>query len=192
LIHAFLAVSAIVPSVLLMAYFHRRDLYREPARDLWLAFAAGVLVALPVLAFATPLTPIVSRFESPLLYGLVAAFLQAGIPEELFKFLMLWFVVARRASFDEPMDGVVYGVALSLGFATLENVLYVSTGGLEVALTRALTAVPCHAFLGAIMGYFVGRAKFAESGRRAGTRCWWLYCRWRRWWSSDCGSGRSV
>ena len=165
-IYAVIAVSAVVPSLLLMGYFHRRDLYREPARDLWLAFGVGILVALPVLAFAAPLEPAIEVIDSPLAYGLASAFLQAAIPEELFKFLMLWFVAARRAAFDEPMDGVVYGVALSLGFATLENVLYVAGGGLEVAVTRAITAVPAHAFLGAIMGYFVGRAKFEAFERR--------------------------
>ncbi len=60
---------------------------------------------------------------------------------------------------------MVYGVAASLGFATFENLLYVGQSGLAVALMRALTAVPSHAFLGAIMGYYVGRARFAASGR---------------------------
>jgi RsiW-degrading membrane proteinase PrsW (M82 family) len=63
------------------------------------------------------------------------------------------------------MDGVVYGAVASLGFATLENVLYVTATGFAVAVMRALTAVPAHAFLGAIMGYYVGRAKFHANER---------------------------
>ncbi len=157
--HVFVAVSAVVPSLLLVWYFHRRDVFREPARDLWLSFGGGILVVLPVLAIAVPVEWLIAGTSSPLLYGLAAAFLQAAIPEELFKLVVLW-VVARRAAFDEPIDGVVYGVAASMGFATLENILYVSSGGLVVALTRAVTAVPSHAFLGAIMGYYVGRARF--------------------------------
>jgi len=58
------------------------------------------------------------------------------------------------------MDGVVYGATASLGFATLENILYVAHGGWIVAVARALTAVPCHACLGAILGYYVGQARF--------------------------------
>jgi hypothetical protein len=65
------------------------------------------------------------------------------------------------------MDGIVYGVVVSLGFATFENVVYVMDGGTSVAFSRAFSAVPFHAFLGAIMGYYVGQAwKFP--GRRTG------------------------
>jgi len=58
------------------------------------------------------------------------------------------------------MDGIVYGVVASLGFATFENILYVFDGGLSVAVSRAFSAVPFHAFAGAILGYYVGQAKF--------------------------------
>ncbi len=161
---AYMAVSAVVPSLLLMWYFHRRDVFREPARDLWMVFGGGVLIVAPVLAVARPIDPWIDAISEPLVHGLVSAFAQAAIPEEFFKFIVLWFA-ASRAAFDEPMDGIVYGVAASLGFATFENVVYVANGGFAVALTRALTAVPSHAFLGVIMGYCVGRAKFEPEAR---------------------------
>ncbi len=164
MIYTLVAVSAVVPSLLLMWYFHRRDVFREPARDLWIVFGGGVLIVLPVLAVARPIDPWIDAIDPPLLYGLASAFFQAAIPEELFKLVVLWLAL-RLAAFDEPMDGVVYGVAASLGFATLENVVYVANGGAAVALTRALTAVPSHAFLGVIMGFFVGRARFDDERR---------------------------
>lgn len=163
--HAFVAVSAVVPSLLLLWYFHRRDLHREPALALLLVFGGGILAVGPVLAVARPIDPWVAAISGPVAYGLASAFLQAAVPEELFKFVVVRFA-ARRGVFDEPMDGIVYGVTASLGFATFENVVYVTNGGFAVALTRALTAVPSHAFLGAIMGYFVGRAKFEPARRR--------------------------
>src|SRR4029450_10832400 len=67
--------------------------------------------------------------------------------------------------FDEPLDGVVYGVAVALGFATLENFLFVARLGLGVAWMRALFAVPAHALFGATMGYYAGRAKFDQGGK---------------------------
>ncbi len=164
--YAFVALSAVVPSLLLMWYFHRRDVFREPARDLWTVFALGFLIVLPVLAVARPLEPYIDAISEPLRYGLASAFFQAAIPEEVFKFLVLG-LAARRAAFDEPMDGVIYGVAASLGFATLENIVYVANSGFAVALTRAFTAVPSHAFLGAIMGYYVGLATFDRHRRGA-------------------------
>jgi protease PrsW len=164
---AFIAVSAIVPSWFLMWYFHRRDVHPEPPRVLWATFGLGFVITVPVVIVAWPVDALIGQLQSPLAYGFASAFFAAAIPEELFKFLVLWRYAARHPAFDEPMDGIVYGVAASLGFATLENILYVADGGAPVAILRALTAVPGHAFMGAIMGYFVGRAKFDGARRRA-------------------------
>lgn len=149
-----------LPSLLLVLYFQRRDVYPEPSSVLWTTFGLGVLSVFPILVVALPMDDLTSTIGHPLLYGLATAFLAAAIPEEIFKFLVLRFYAARHMHFDEPMDGVVYGATASLGFATLENILYVSEGGFGVAVMRACLAVPGHAFLGAIMGYYVGRATF--------------------------------
>lgn len=163
---AFLAASAITPSFLLVWYFHARDVFREPAEVLWKTFGLGALIVAPVLLFAWPAYQAAQAVESPLLYGLISAFFGAAIPEEIFKFLVLWLYAMRHSEFDEPMDGIVYGVTASLGFATLENILYVAEGGGTSAFLRAFTAVPGHAFLGAIMGYYAGRAHAAPAAAR--------------------------
>ncbi|MCA9714411.1 MAG: PrsW family intramembrane metalloprotease, partial [Myxococcales bacterium] len=98
--------------------------------------------------------------QDPFVLGAMDAFVFAAIPEELCKFLVLALYVRRHSAFDEPMDGLVYGATASLGFAALENVLYVATGGIGLAVVRALTAVPCHAALGALLGYGVARSRF--------------------------------
>ena len=169
---ALLAVSAITPSLLLVWFFHARDAFPEPPRVLWTTFLLGMLIVAPVLLFAWPAYLLAQEIQTPLVHGFVAAFLGAAIPEELFKLLVLWRYSMRQSAFDEPMDGIVYGATASLGFATLENVLYVSGEGGSVAFMRAFTAVPGHAFLGAIMGYYVGRARFAaEPGERRALLC---------------------
>lgn len=169
--HLYLTVpAAVVPSLLFIWYFYRRDVFPEPRGLLLATFGLGVLVVFPVLCVALPVLLLFSQplaEVSPVLGGLTAGFLTAGIPEEFFKFVVVAGYCARRREFDEPMDGIVYGAVASLGFATLENVLYVGSGGLGLALGRAFTAVPCHAFLGAIMGYFVGQAKFRPQHRTA-------------------------
>ncbi|GMV41795.1 MAG: hypothetical protein AMXMBFR64_35110 [Myxococcales bacterium] len=161
-----LVASAVLPSLLIMGYFRSRDLSPEPGGTVWATFALGIVIVIPVLAVALPVAHLVGGSESPWVSGAAEAFLVAAIPEESFKLLVVWGFAARRRAFDEPMDGIVYGVVASLGFATLENVLYVADGGTAVAILRALTAVPGHAFLGAIMGAFVGRARF-DSARRS-------------------------
>lgn len=165
---ALTTMSALVPSMLLLWFFHSRDVFPEPPRVLWTTFGLGVLTTLPTLAFAVPLARYLDdQFPGhPFLLGGTKAFLTAAVPEEFLKLLVLLLYSARHEEFDEPMDGVVYGVAASLGFATLENVLYVLSGGLTLGVLRALTAVPGHAFLGAIMGYFVGQARFRLGDRR--------------------------
>lgn len=158
-----LTLSAIAPSLLILWYFHKRDVYPEPAKVVWTTFALGILTVIPVLIFVPPLRGFVDSLGTPLLSGLAKAFMMAAIPEEFFKFLVLFLYCAKHSEFDEPMDGIVYGVAASLGFATLENILYVTSNGFSVAVLRAVTAVPGHAFWGAIMGFYIGQAKFQNS-----------------------------
>ena len=165
MLQALLAVSAIVPSVLLVWYFHARDVYPEPARMIWATFALGVLTVIPVLMIGIPIHLAVAHIEQPVLASACEALFVAAILEEFFKLVVLVLYSMRTREFDEPMDGIVYGVVVSLGFATFENVLYVMDGGTGVAFSRAFSAVPLHAFLGAIMGYYVGQA-WKNPGRR--------------------------
>ena len=153
-----LAVSAVVPSALLVWYFHARDAYPEPPRVLWTTFGLGVLTVIPILLIGYPLQKAVELVPNPMASSLLGALFVAAIPEELVKLLVLLGYNMRNRAFDEPMDGIVYGVVASLGFATLENILFVFGGGMSVAVSRAFTAVPLHAFVGAIVGYYVGQA----------------------------------
>ena len=169
MIVAVTGLSALVPSVLLAWYFYSRDVRREPARAVWATFGLGVLSIVPTLLVDWPIMKLVlPLFKHPLAVGPAEAFLVAAIPEEFFKFSVLYWYARRQHWFDEPMDGVVYGAIASLGFATFENVMYCMQGGIAVAVMRAVTSVPGHAFWGAMMGYFVGVAQWsppAERGR---------------------------
>ena len=162
--------SAIVPSLLLLWYIYARDRNPEPRGLLLKTFLLGAVLCVPVV----PLALWLQSMGQGLAVGawgtaLVRAFLGAAIPEEFFKYLVLRRYVWSKPAFDEPLDGVVYGATASLGFATLENILYVGEGGMGVAVLRALTAVPGHAFTGVVMGAFVGRARFVEdSSQRLG------------------------
>ena len=161
-----LALSMVMPSLLLLWYFHSRDAYPEPASVVWKTFGLGVFSAIPVLMFALPMGVFLEGISDPFLGGTYEAFVLASIPEEVCKFAVILWYARRNSAFDEPMDGLVYGVAASLGFATLENILYVSQGGLGVAMLRAVTSIPAHATFGAIMGYYVGQAHFSHGRGR--------------------------
>ncbi len=163
---AFTLLAALLPSALLLMYFIKQDRFPEPTHLLVKTFLFGVFSVVPVLIleFVLIVTTVIPAGDT-VLKPILSAFLVAGFSEELFKFLILHLYCARKRDFDEPMDAVVYGVVASLGFACLENVGYVMGGGLWVAVVRAITAVPAHAAMGALMGYFYAQQHFGEARR---------------------------
>ena len=90
----------------------------------------------------------------------------AGLTEESLKFVAFILFIWDRFEFDEPMDAVVYGTCISLGFATFENYEYVyyyneDLSSFSVALLRSISAIPLHACCGIIMGFHLGKYKFS-------------------------------
>lgn len=159
-------VFTILPIVVLLCYFYTRDVHREPRATLVKTFLLGLLVTIPAIPLTLGLSAVLPLFSpGPLLAALYDAFVIAAIPEELLKLLVIALYCARRVSFDEPMDGIVYGATAALGFAALENALYVADGGLVTAAVRSVTAVPMHAIMGAVLGHYIARTRFG-GGRR--------------------------
>jgi RsiW-degrading membrane proteinase PrsW (M82 family) len=163
-------VAAVLPALWLVRYFVTRDVFPEPRKLVIKTFLLGIAIVVPVCIVAIPAHSVVETIANPYLHGVSKAFFAAAIPEELMKLWVVARVCAKWAEFDEPMDGLVYGATASLGFAMLENVLYVSEGGMSVAVLRAFTAVPAHACFGAIMGYYVARARFDSANKSAHMR----------------------
>lgn len=161
-----LVLYALAPVVVILIYVYFRDKYeKEPIKLLLKALLAGAVIVVPVIIlerFISFLNP----FELNPLQGFYRAFFVAGFSEELFKFGALYFLIWKNPNFNEKFDGIVYAVFISLGFAGIENILYVSTGGAEVALMRAWTAVPAHAIFGITMGYYFGIARMYPELRK--------------------------
>ncbi len=149
--------ASVLPTLLLMWLFHRADRFPEPPRLLWGTFGLGVLAILPAAFVETRLCAAVEGLRDPVLSSLFCAFVVAALVEEVLKLSVIRVLPLRRRAFDESMDGIVYGVAAALGFATLENILYVAEGGLTVALLRGVLSVPGHAAWGALLGFYAGR-----------------------------------
>ncbi len=124
----------------------------------------GALTTIPILLVETWLSKFMVYF-SGLHAAAYNAFVVAAFTEEFFKFAALYYLIWRHKEFDEKYDGIVYAVFVSLGFALVENIMYVFQYGHEVAYARALTAVPVHAILGITMGYYFSLAKFYKKRR---------------------------
>ena len=158
-------LSALIPAIVLLGYIYWRDRKSpEPLKQLLKATAWGVLAIPLTLAIVYPLQWIgVIPEEYTTIFGAIYdAFMSAAIPEELSKLLLLWLFLRKNPYFDERMDGIVYAVCVSLGFAGLENILYVvlNEDWASIAISRAIFAVPGHFCYGVMMGYFYSLAKF--------------------------------
>ncbi len=161
-----LLILSLAPVFIIAGYVYFRDKYeKEPLRLLLFALLAGAVTVIPILF----IEEFFSKFSIGL-NGIVAAafwnaFAVAAFSEELFKFIALYLLIWKSPEFNEKFDGIVYAVFVSLGFAAVENILYVTGNGFTTGITRAITAVPAHAIFGVTMGFYFGMAKFYEKER---------------------------
>lgn len=159
-------LTALLPIVVLLFYIYRKDKKSpEPIGLLIKTFFIGVLSVPLSLCISTPLEELgLYSMEPTTIPGAIGtSFFGAAIPEEVAKFILLWWAVRKNRYFDEKMDGIVYAVCISMGFAALENIMYLFTNAdtyLSVGITRAIFAVPGHFCFGILMGYYYSLAKF--------------------------------
>ncbi|MGN0032639.1 MAG: PrsW family intramembrane metalloprotease [Candidatus Limimorpha sp.] len=162
----FILALAILPVIVLLFYIYRQDKYeKEPLYMLVLAFLLGVL-SIPLALFLDGFIDMVIGGTSVF----YEAFFQAGIPEEFAKWLLFMLLIWKNRNFDEFFDGIVYMSFIGLGFACVENIMYVFgeqefMSSLRVGVMRAVLSVPAHFLFAVIMGYFLGMAKFLKANR---------------------------
>lgn len=156
---------AILPVIILMIFIYRQDKYqKEPIKSLAKAFIGGML-SIPIDILIV--TGIDAALKGTAISNTVffSAFLEAGIPEELSKFLIFMIFIWNDKNFDEYFDGIVYATFIGLGFACVENIEYVFSYGFQTGVVRALLSVPGHFLFGVVMGYFLSMAKFHPEKR---------------------------
>lgn len=157
-----LLAAAVLPAAFLLYRVYKMDtIEKEPWSILRKLLLWGALSGIPAALVESLLTGVVQNLlqEGTLLYNFVFGFIVAALVEESFKFFFLYKFTFKNPAFNYRFDGVVYAVFVSMGFAILENVLYVFQGGLGVALSRALLALPLHAACGVYMGIAYGQQK---------------------------------
>lgn len=164
-----LLALTVAPGFAIALFIYLKDKFDpEPLHQLTWAFVAGIACAFVSMGIHFGFLYIGIEDGRKEVETFLYAYITVAFSEEFAKFLFLKRFY-RREFFDEPFDGITYAVMIAMGFASLENLLYVfftSNGGFSTALLRMLTAVPAHASFAVIMGYFVGLAKFSP-GRGA-------------------------
>lgn len=170
-------LAALAPIAILVYYIYRRDKFqKEPMKELLKAFGLGLLSVPLSFLISTPLefAGLYTIEPDTLLDAVRVSFFGAAIPEEIAKFLMFWLFVRKSRCFDEKVDGIVYASVVSLGFAAVENILYLVSNyeaWIAVGISRALFSVPGHFFFGVLMGYYYSLFRFYPA---AGRKVKWL------------------
>jgi RsiW-degrading membrane proteinase PrsW (M82 family) len=159
-----LLVLALAPALAIMVYIYIKDKYeREPVKLLLKNFGLGATASIIITLIIGTILKLIFPTADPLSVAqqFLKAFVLVALVEEFSKYIIVRYYAQRNKEFDEPFDGIVYAVMVSMGFAALENILYVFQFGMANGIIRAFTAVPAHATFGIIMGYYMGKAKFA-------------------------------
>ena len=167
-------LAALAPVAVLLWQILRRDAANpEPPRMLAKAFLYGMVstaVTFVLLPVTEAIGDIVVLNDTPISAAFKQAFFSAALPEEGAKLLMLWLLLRNNPYFDERFDGIVYAVCVGMGFAAVENVLYLFENydsWISVSVTRALFAVPGHFFDAVIMGYYYALYHFGTRRNQA-------------------------
>lgn len=161
-----LLLFAVVPVFIIILYIYIKDKHeKEPKKLLLVSFILGAIVSIVITTilyvFFDMFLPIPERYS--IWQQFIRAFFIVGLIEEFSKYIIVRYYAQTKRQYNEPFDGIVYAVMVSMGFAATENIFYVLEGGFQVALIRAFTAVPAHATFGILMGYFMGIAKFSNN-----------------------------
>jgi len=161
-----LVLLAIAPVAIIIFYIYLRDKYeKEPKRLMIYCFVLGGVVSIIITTlfymFFDMFLSLNNKYS--ILEQFIRAFFIVGLTEEFSKYVIVRYYAQPKNAFNEPYDGIVYAVMVSMGFAAVENIFYVIEGGVTTAVLRAFTAVPAHATFGIIMGYYMGKAKFADN-----------------------------
>ena len=163
-----LVALAVLPGLLIMFWVYKKDkIEKEPKGLLFKLFILGAISIIPAVLLEWGAEWVL---ESSLTDGmdelLIIAldnFLGVALMEEFCKYIMLKKGSWKHPAFDYRFDGIVYSVMVGMGFAVVENIMYVVENGLSNAIMRALTSVPGHASFAICMGVYYGAAKVAES-----------------------------
>ena len=161
-----LLIASVFPVVIFLYMIYQKDHEKEPISLLLKCLFGGCLSILLSLLMSLPVGNLIGEFQGNFLSSLQKSFLLAAIPEEIAKFVMLYLFVWKSRELNHHYDGIIYSVFVSLGFALIENILYVFKGGFGVAFMRAVLAVPGHGFFGVLMGYYFSLARFHTGEKR--------------------------
>ena len=158
----FILIPALLPVFLILRYVYILDKNeREPLAFVLKVVMWGAFFSIPCACVERFMLSFISIYFDPstIEFAWMENTVGIALVEEFSKWLVLMVLVWKNKNFDYRYDGIVYAVSASLGFAALENILYIVSYGTGVSIGRAIFAIPGHATFGVFMGFFLSRAK---------------------------------
>ena len=164
-----LLIISISPSIAFLIWIYLKDKYeKEPIRYLINLFILGTLISIPAIVIEDILMKVyISNGYLNIAYS---AFIVAAFTEEILKAIILTIYCLKSKYYTEKLDGIVYSIFITLGFATIENYIYIFYESylniFEVGLTRAIISIPAHIMFAITMGYYLSMYKFNKEKSR--------------------------
>lgn len=177
-------IFGVLPSLIWLFYYLRQDLHPEPKRMIIKIFLYGILITIPVFLLQVSLSGLLNQLKLsglidglPIVMDILKWFVVIAFTEELFKYLVVKFAILKSPVLDEPLDIMLYMIVAALGFAALENILYLSSPidnisfdtivktTVAVSLFRFIGATFLHTLCSALLGYFLALSLF-KAGER--------------------------
>ncbi len=162
-----LFILSFLPVIILGYYTYSQDREKEPKRMLIKLFFGGLVSALLTIIFSIILRMIFPNFNynfeqlNPIQL-IFYTFIMISLVEELSKFIITYLISYHNKEYDQLYDMIVYSVFVSLGFAWIENLIYILDGGISIAISRFLFAVPTHTSVAIFMGYYLSLSKLYD------------------------------
>ena len=158
-----LMILATLPTFLLMIFVYKQDkVEKEPIGMIFKLLGFGALSVIPAMLAELLVSYVLELFLDPnsIVYIFLDNFVVVAMAEEGVKMLAAKWGSYKNINFNYRFDGVIYCISASMGFAVLENILYVLDGGISTAILRAFTAIIAHGIFGLFMGIYYGEAKY--------------------------------
>ena len=170
-----LLLIALIPPLFFLIYIYRQDdIESEPRGMIAGLIGLGALSAIPAVLLELAGSYILYQLglpEESLIYLLLENFLVVGVSEEICKYTAGRLTTWKSPEFNYRFDGIVYMVSSAIGFAALENVLYVFSSGFRTGIFRAILSIPLHTICGMFLGYYYGEGKYLlMHGDKTGSR----------------------
>lgn len=173
-----LLIIAILPAIVLMTVIYKCDrIEKEPIGLILAVMGLGIVSCIPTVVCELLADAVLTLLfgSEGIIYNFFNAFLGVALIEEFWKLVVVRLFIWNRKAFNYRFDAIVYCVASSLGFALLENILYVFQYGFGTGISRAILSVPGHCTFAIFMGYFLGNAKLYEVKGQKGKNWLWVF-----------------